>query len=274
MAYLGYGGLGYGYGGLGYGYGGLGYGGLGYGGYGYGGLGYGGYGVDSPTVNGLANIATTERIGIGLGNEVAQFGFSNRDAIERNGDKSVFSTQNFGLANLLSTERNGVANLLSSERSYSGLSSIIYQNAGLINANINQAITNQNSLAAQYDSANATRAKDIQLQLSNSTGFLATQISDSKNQIQKDIADSKSALALLSTQQTNAIQLQAAQNSAQTDSKIDKCCCETNMNITATGNKTDALISSLDNTRIKDALLLANTTNLLLRAGFTSGNLF
>jgi hypothetical protein len=259
MAYFGYGGLYNGYGG-GYGYGGLGYG-------------YGGPGFGVGSVDGLANIATTERVGIGLGNEIAQFGFTNRDAIERNGDKSVFSTQNFGLANLLATERNGTTNLIATERNLGLLGSSINQNTGLIISTVQNAISNQNTIAAQYDAANAIRAKDIQLQLSNSTGLLSTQISDSKNQIQKDISESKSALALLSTQQTNAIQLQAAQNSATTDSKIDKCCCETNMNITATGNKTDNLITTLDNARVKDALLLANTANLLLRAGFTAGNL-
>ena len=92
MAYLGYG---LGYNGLadsalgaGLGYPGLGYPGLGYG-LGYGGL-WGGGGA------GLANIATTERFGLAVGNEVQNFGLANIAATERNGDKNWAATYNIG----------------------------------------------------------------------------------------------------------------------------------------------------------------------------------
>ena len=243
MAYLGYG---LGYNGLadsalgaGLGYPGLGYPGLGYG-LGYGGLWGGGGGA------GLANIATTERFGLAVGNEV----------------------QNFGCANLVATERN-----------YGLLSSSFERGVGSINTNA-QLIANQQALqAAQNDAANANRAKDIQVQLLGSTSALALQISDSKNQIQKDIADSQSALALLTVQKTNELALQAEKNNCHTNAHISEGFCNTNKNIADSENAILAAINTNETSRLKEALAYANTVNLINRSGHhhhhhTVGNFF
>ncbi len=273
MAYLGYGlglngvvdpALGLGYPGLGLGYPGLGYG------LGYDGL-WGGAG--------LANIATTERFGLALGNEVQNFGLANIAATERNGDKNWAATYNIGLQNLMATERNGTANLVATERNYGLLSSALQQGIGSINTNA-YLIANQQALqAAQYDAANATRSKDIQIQVLGSTNMLSHQISDARNHIQKDIADSRSALALLTTQKTNELALQAEHNNATTNAHISECCCKTNANITDSQNVILGAFSANENARLKEALALANTANLLNRIDhhhhrFTSGNTF
>lgn len=259
MAYLGYG-LGNELG-LGVGYPGLGYPGLGYLGLGYPGL-YGyGYGYDA----GLANIATTERFGLALGNEVAQYGLANIAATERNGDKNWAATYNIGLHNLMATDRNGTANLVATERNYGLLSSAFERGVGSINTNA-QAIANQQALqAAQNDAANANRAKDIQIQLLGSTNQLALQIADAKNNIQKDIANSQSALALLTTQKTNELALQAERNYSATNAHISECCCKTNAHITESENTILGAINNTETARLKEALSYANTVNLINR---------
>ena len=266
MAYLGYGlglngvvdpALGLGYPGLGLGLG------LGYG-LGYDGL-WGGAG--------LANIATTERFGLALGNEVQNFGLANIAATERNGDKNWAATYNIGLQNLMATERNGCANLVATERNYGLLSSALQQGIGSINTNA-QLIANQQALqAAQNDAANATRAKDIQIQLLGSTNILSQQISDAKNNIQKDIADSKSALELLTVQKTNELALQAERNNATTNAHIEECCCNTNTALVATQNIVNTGFSNAEVSRLKDAFAAANTINLLAKAGINVSNL-
>jgi hypothetical protein len=264
MAYLGYG---LGYNGLvdpalGVGLGGVGYPGLGYPGLGYG-LGYDGLWGGA----GLANIATTERFGLAVGNEVQNFGLANIAATERNGDKNWAATYNIGLHNLMSTERHGCANLVATERNYGLLSSSFERGVGSINTNA-QLIANQQALqAAQNDAANATRAKDIQVQLMGSTSALALQISDSKNQIQKDIADSKCALELLTVQKTNELALQAERNNCQTNAHISEGFCNTNKNIADSESTILAAINTNETARLKEALAYANTVNLINRHG-------
>jgi len=268
MAYSGYGlgtdlGLGYGLGYPGLGYG-LGYPGLGYG------LGYGGYGFEGP---GLANIATTERFGLALGNEVQNFGLANLAATERNGDKNWAATHHMGLHNLMSTDRHGTANLVATERNYGLLGSALERGFGSVNTNAYLIANQQAVQAAQYDTNNLARAKDIQLQVAASTNLLSTQISDSKNQIQKDIADSKSSLELLTVQKTNELALQAERNNAATNAHIEECCCTTNAAIVATQNVVNTGFSNAEVSRLKDALAAANTVNLLARAGIDVSNL-
>jgi hypothetical protein len=263
MAYLGYG--------LGYGLGlgadaALAYGGLGPYGYGYG---FGPYGYEM----GLANIATTERFGLALGNEVQNFGLANIAATERNGDKNWAATHHMGLHNLMATDRNGTANLVATERNYGLLSSALQAGFGSVNTNA-QLIANQQAIqAAQYDTNNLTRAKDIQLQVAASTNLLSTQISDSKNQIQKDIADSKSALELLTVQKTNELALQAERNTAAINANIEECCCKTTAGITSTQNVINNSFVNSENARLKEALSTANTINLLAKAGINVSNL-
>lgn len=259
---------------LGYPYNGLGLGlGLGLGaidplyGYGYGLGGYGGYGM------GLANIATTERFGLALGNEVQNFGLANLAATERNGDKNWAATHHMGLHNLMSTDRNGTANLVATERNYGLLSSALQAGFGNVNTTAQQIAGQQAVQAAQYDAANLGRAKDIQLQVVASTNLLSNQISDTKNQIQKDIADSKSALELLTVQKTNELALQAERNNAETNAHIEECCCKTTAGFTATQNVINTNFSNADASRLKEALSTANTINLLARAGINVSNL-
>ena len=270
MAYLGYGlGTDLGYPGLGLGYPGL---GLGY--PGYLGLGYGYDGLYGP---GLANIATTERFGLAVGNEVAQFGLANIASTERNGDKNWAATHNMGLHNLMATDRNGCANLVATERNYGLLSSALERSVGSINTNA-QLIANQQALqAAQNDAANANRAKDIQVQLLGSTSALALQVSEAKNSIQKDIADSQSALALLTTQKANELALQAEKNNCATNAHITEGFCRTNSHITESENAILAAINTNETSRLKEALAYANTVNLINRHGHhhhTSGSFF
>jgi hypothetical protein len=270
MAYLGYG-LGYG---LGLGADGLGYGGLGYGGLGYGGLGYGGlgYGLE-PYSLGLANIATTERFGLALGNEIQNFGLANLASTERNGDKNWAATHHMGMHNLMATDRHGTANLVATERNYGLLGAALERGFGSVNTNAYLIANQQAVQAAQYDTNNLTRSKDIQLQVAASTNLLSTQISDSKNQIQKDIADSKSALELLTVQKTNELALQAERNSALTNSNIADCCCKTNANIASLQNTVTNSFTNSENARLKEALSVANTINLLAKAGVNVSNL-
>ncbi len=241
---------------LGYGYGlGLGYG---YAGYGYG---VGPYGM------GLANIATTERFGLALGNEVQNFGLANLASTERNGDKNWAATHHNGLHNLMATERNGAANLIATERNYGLLSNAIIGGFGNVNTNMQQIAGQQAVQAAQYDANNITRSKDIQLQIAASTGLLSTQVSDTKNQIQKDIADAKAALELLTVQKTNELALQAVQNTNTITSRIDECCCSLNAGLTNVQNTFVNTFNNAENARLKEALATANTINLLAKAG-------
>jgi hypothetical protein len=274
MAYLGYNGLGTGLGtglgvGLGVGYGGLGYGGLGYGGLGYGGLGYFGDGIAGGTV---AGIAANERLTIGLGNQVQNFGLANIASTERNGEFNQQSTQNFGLINLLATQNNGRDNLAATIHNGGHISAQIAHSTGKITKNAWQIANQQNILATQFNTANIIAQKDAQLQLAQSTNVITLQASNNKNDIQKDIAESKSFFALLSAQQSAAAQLQAEQNNTTTNAHIAECCCRTESKIVETGNKTDTLILALDNAKIKEQLALQTTINLINQARNSSGN--
>jgi len=240
--------------------------------------------------NGINAVNTTNTASAQIQAEVEQFGLLNSAATQASADRNNDATSRFGLYNSDRTVNEGQRNFGAVKDSTreilvsqtGGFKDGLLQNSqdtAAINANVTAS-----AAAVALQNANNTSNiilsqtigyKDGLLQASSNTSSLQASIASGVCGIEKELAFIKGSIELQAANNRASIELDAAKNLAQIQlsatihakdaaltaaqnasmlaQKIAECCCENKALILESSNKTDNLVRSLEENRLRDA---------------------
>jgi hypothetical protein len=209
----------------------------------------------------VANMASAERLGFSIDDNIDKQSIALREAIERNALGNLTAIDRVGTAGALSTDRNGRDNIKATERN---ASSVIRETGNIMTAQ--QAIANETRhILAINNTAAALAAKDIQLDICEQTGKLGLQSSENFGSLSSQVLDVKCKLEFQGAQNTAAIQLEALKNKMDLSAQLAECCCELKESVHSAAAQTQTVVREIESNRVRDALAAATTENLIAR---------
>jgi hypothetical protein len=213
----------------------------------------------------IANMAANERLTIALDDSISKTSLANRESVERNGSESRNATNNAAIAQALAIERTGANNVSAVERNSGYLMKSVEKNAGKIQTAQEKIAGETRNILGTNNTAAALLGKDIQLDISETTGKLSLQASQNVGKVELDINKVKAHLEFQASENTAALQLEAVKNKSSLSAQLAECCCELKQIVASSAQETQKVLQEIENNRVRDALAAANTENLIAR---------
>lgn len=211
----------------------------------------------------LANMASTERLGIAVDDSIYKASMENRNAIERNADFNRDSTEKHGAAIALAVERTGAAGVAATNRSASEVLATVERTTGGIQTAQALNSIELRDLMNTHNISNLNNAKEILLNDNSNAGKITLQASQYFGQTELDISSIKSKLELQAAQNTASVQLEAVKNKNSISAQLAECCCELKQIVLGSSQTTQKVLQEIENNRIRDSLAAATTENLI-----------
>ena len=211
----------------------------------------------------LENMASAERLGIAIKDDIYKTSQHNRNAIDRTADLNREVTDNYGTTIALGIERTGADNVAVTEHTNSQVLSTVERNTGVILTNMALDSVEKRDLMYKHDYSHNQNTKEILLNDNKNTVGIEHQAVVNLYKTKKDLVHVETSLELQAVKDTACIQLEALKLQSESATEMAACCCELKEEVAKTEFQTQQMARDIESNRIRDALSAATTQNLI-----------